>query len=1197
MVSHNIDGVTDEKLVALFSYMKTHDVDIMHLQETKGQHPFPEWAFHHGYKIIHEAPARGSRSGGCATLVKQRWECKQLKTLPEEGDVCWTIVDLGYEKVVSSNVYWRTSSQCSHPVLEEIVSEVTDRLRSLRSADHKVLLCGDINTDEWRQGRNTVGGASVDDTLRARTIETQLHDTGMYRVDLEGGLDALPTRCPWQAGERAWHIDALAIDDRWKHKVTDYGIDNDFSKPLVASSDHHPLWCSIQLRTNPIPKSAPAIVYKVGKATAAQWAKAKAKLTKWVDAFLPEAKAKVALIGANPRKRQVVVDDLNKAINKAIHRSYEKSIGTHKVRLNGSPFWNDKLASLTSKARWSQRVALSSCKRGETATSQHHAKMAKKLRKDVKHTIRKLTRRSTKEAAADASRGNMTKAWKVTGQLKPGMTGALGDSCTYNGRSYDGQCAVNSVLTQKMADVHSYKLRDPRYDQQFHDEVAQAMPALLAEEHPTGLNAPFNEEELDHVLRKLKGRETKQPGPDGIKYWMLTKGGESLKELVLWYYNLLWDWEVVPKEWHHAHIRYLHKGGAKPKFDLSSYRPISLISCIGKAYTMLWLPRLEKQLRPHLPSEQAGFMPKSGSVEALWTIRALVDVQVNSEARNRAYACFADTATAFDTVWRDGLYFILYSYGVKGKMLRMVKAWHDGATAVGLWYNAQSNRIQFSQGVRQGCVIAPLLYVCFVSPLMGRTPPSRGHAKPDLLRRAFCGGLDPRDGLEVVAHATRIAMSAALYVDDVCLLAPDAGALQRNLTRYEEYATKWRYQLNADKFHVVPFGKKISIGSETWTVSDQKGAAKEIHDEKSAGYLGADLDHRLIGKAQMASVEAKAKRHAPLLSRVSSLVGTDAAALVQAGKVEPACLYGVAPLAVPDASLAALDVVVTEKCSKRTHLLPRYCRSELGRFQRPSLWASTKVRVEEMSLLMKLKSDPNPARAALMKTVSGPSAEGPLADQYRRAEALAMRVAGSCRPGSAVASKSKRKRLAKEASAALKRDQQETLFNSLPLPPSERTTGRGSVALFNATIHPVGAPPEYAESRRFDVIGDPRDQKAVHCLRYGQVDCAVERRKWNHHERLECSCGCLVQDPYHTVMECPHNHASRLAVYDAIRARAATDSDLGSLLAHTMDSVLLASLGAVLPGVGVALDEPPYTTLIRSAAPAWASAFKHVLDQ
>ena len=87
-----------------------------------------------------------------------------------------------------------------------------------------------------------------------------------------------------------------------------------------------------------------------------------------------------------------------------------------------------------------------------------------------------------------------------------------------------------------------------------------------------------------------------------------------------------------------------------------------------------------------------------------------------------------------------------------------------------------------------------------------------------------------------------------------------------------------------------------------------------------------------------------------------------------------------------------------------------------------------------------------------------------------------------------------------------------------------------------------------------------------------------------------------MQDPYHVVMECPHNHASRLAVYDAVQARAAKDSDLRGLMAHSMDSVLLASLGAPLPGVGEAIDGPLYTALIRSAAPVWATAFSHVLD-
>jgi signal recognition particle subunit SEC65 len=156
--------------------------------------------------------------------------------------------------------------------------------------------------------------------------------------------------------------------------------------------------------------------------------------------------------------------------------------------------------------------------------------------------------------------------------------------------------------------------------------------------------------------------------------------------------------------------------------------------------------------------------------------------------------------------------------------------------------------------------------------------------------------------------------------------------------------------------------------------------------------------------------------------------------------------------------------------------------------------------------------------------------------------------------------------------------------------------GRGSAALFNATVQPVGAPPVYAESRRFGVIEDPRHQTLVQRLRSGQIICAVERRKRNPREPLRCPCGVLVQDPYHVVMECPHNHASRLAVYDAVQARAAKDSDLRGLMAHSMDSVLLASLGAPLPGVGEAIDGPLYTALIRSAAPVWATAFSHVLD-
>ena len=95
---------------------------------------------------------------------------------------------------------------------------------------------------------------------------------------------------------------------------------------------------------------------------------------------------------------------------------------------------------------------------------------------------------------------------------------------------------------------------------------------------------------------------------------------------------------------------------------------------------MLWLPRLEGALRHHLVPEQAGYAPKSGAIEALWTLTTLIDTHVSSGPGEHAYTCMADTSQAFDGVWRDGMYSLLYSYGVRGRLLRMIRLWHEGAT-------------------------------------------------------------------------------------------------------------------------------------------------------------------------------------------------------------------------------------------------------------------------------------------------------------------------------------------------------------------------------------------------------------------------------------------------------------------------------------------------------------------------------------
>jgi len=72
------------------------------------------------------------------------------------------------------------------------------------------------------------------------------------------------------------------------------------------------------------------------------------------------------------------------------------------------------------------------------------------------------------------------------------------------------------------------------------------------------------------------------------------------------------------------------------------------------------------------------------------------------------------------------------------------------------------------------CHCSPFLRV-LRQPAHWSLPPSQDHGR---LTKAFEGGLDPADGLEVITHAASIAMSAGLYVDDFCLLSPSADARQ-----------------------------------------------------------------------------------------------------------------------------------------------------------------------------------------------------------------------------------------------------------------------------------------------------------------------------------------------------------------------------------------------------------------------------------
>ena len=90
--------------------------------------------------------------------------------------------------------------------------------------------------------------------------------------------------------------------------------------------------------------------------------------------------------------------------------------------------------------------------------------------------------------------------------------------------------------------------------------------------------------ELQEALDDLK--TNKSPGPDQITNDMIKQLGKNAKAAMLDIFNLSWENGHVPQIWREANMIPIHKKD-KDKLKTSSYRPISLTSCVGKVMERL----------------------------------------------------------------------------------------------------------------------------------------------------------------------------------------------------------------------------------------------------------------------------------------------------------------------------------------------------------------------------------------------------------------------------------------------------------------------------------------------------------------------------------------------------------------------------------------------------------------------------------
>nr|VZI38299.1 unnamed protein product [Spirometra erinaceieuropaei] len=318
---------------------------------------------------------------------------------------------------------------------------------------------------------------------------------------------------------------------------------------------------------------------------------------------------------------------------------------------------------------------------------------------------------------------------------------------------------------------------------------------------------PPSEEEVADAIRKL--RNNKAPGEDGIPAEIFKSCVDTLAPWLHEVIERAWRDEVVPDDWGLGILVPILKKGDKTRCE--NYRGISLIDVAAKIFAIVLLGRFQAVRDSRTRPNQARFRAGRGCADQIFTLRRILEFRRSYQQPTAV--CFVDFAAAFDSVHRESLWRIMALDGVPAKIIAMIKAYYRSTTARVLVRNSFSQPFGIRSGVRQGCILTPILFNYAIDWILGRA-------------------LRDSDGVE---FAPGHRLTDLDYADDIALLASSFGDLQSMVSRVNEVAKSVGMSINAGKTKVfsscIPDQEKAPLGID----------GCQLEEVDSFKYLGARL--------------------------------------------------------------------------------------------------------------------------------------------------------------------------------------------------------------------------------------------------------------------------------------------------------------------------------------------------------------------
>ena len=523
-----------------------------------------------------------------------------------------------------------------------------------------------------------------------------------------------------------------------------------------------------------------------------------------------------------------MVDIILRAADKAIPKKGKRC---------GKPFWNDKCEAAVQERNSARREAEND--KAKLEESKAKDKEAKTIIDNEKLEFWKerVSRFDMRTKPKEVRRTIQSMSGKKSSTANPAMKS--GNEVKFSDKD------KAKILIQQYEKEGKISTNNPKWERNISRQWKNQLETECTTCHGSRDEdcRVFAERELEDAIKRLK--LMKSPGEDGITNEMIINLPKEGRQMVLSMINRTWVEGILPHEWKTGIIIPILKEG-KPAEEPASYRPICLTSNVCKVAERLVLNRMDWIIQKNklIGENQAGFQKHRCTEDQIIRIQQKVLDGFNSaRSRNarskRTLMVLFDFSKAFDKVWKDGLLWKLIQKGLPTCMIKWIREYLSGRESYVRLNSTQSRKKSFKHGVPQGGVLSPKLFILFIDDIVKDLGPE---------------------------------VEVSLFADDLAVWVQHEDPkqcerlMQLAIRKIEQWAKKWRMELNAAKTEYILFSNwnKESKWEGHLVLNGQ-----QIKRNDTPKFLGVKFDWNMTFTSHVKQVKDKMRQRLRAMRAVS----------------------------------------------------------------------------------------------------------------------------------------------------------------------------------------------------------------------------------------------------------------------------------------------------------------------------------------